>query len=431
MKKCIALAASRASATFPALQFIVLMILLIPRAGFAAQLPETIIRSFGTGPGGTTCTSAVDGAVPKGSLTFANGFLFGRTTTTTASTPGDGVIFHLDPNGTGYTVDHIFTGTKPDGNDPRHSAMTLDGSVLYGTTQIGGKHDNGTIFSINDDGSGYSGPLFNFQGSSAGNDGDQPHSCFEFDSANNLLYGMTSAGGDHGGSTGDGTIFSFDPATSTYTKLYSFDGTKHGTDPHGQPILDPNGTTLYGMTREGGKKNVGAIVAFNTADSSIKTLHSFTCPKNAVPNCVSNKDGATPDHGNLVQTGATLYGLTTFGGKYGAGAVFSILTTGKKFKVLHSFGKTGSQDGQHPYGSLLQSGSTLYGTTRDGGKSSQGTVFQISASGSGYQRIYDFSGTPDGANPLDNVILVSGSLYGTTTVGGKCGFGSVFAIQLP
>jgi uncharacterized repeat protein (TIGR03803 family) len=427
MKKCIA-------RIVPLTAFAILALIssmLLPPAAFAVQLPETIIRSFGTGPNGNTCMPAIDGAVPKGSLTFANGLLFGRTTTTTATTPGDGIIFHIDPIGTGYTVDHVFTGAKLDGNDPRHSSMTLDGTVLYGTTLNGGKHDNGTIFSINDDGTGYSGPLFDFQSSSAGNNGDQPHSCFELDSANNLLYGMTSQGGDHGGATGDGTIFSFDPATSTYTKLYSFDGAKHGSDPHGQPILDPNGVTLYGMTREGGKKNVGAIFAFNTSTKAIKTLHSFACPKSTAPFCNSNKDGATPDHGNLVQVGATLYGLTTFGGKNGAGAIFSILTTGKKFKVLHSFGKTGSEDGQHPYGSLMLSGATLYGTTRDGGKDGDGTVFQIGTSGTGYSRLYDFSGTPDGANPLDNVILVNGSLYGTTTVGGKCGFGSVFALQLP
>ena len=33
------------------------------------------------------------------------------------------------------------------------------------------------------------------------------------------LYGMTS----HGGSNGYGVIFSFDPSTSTYTKLKDFD----------------------------------------------------------------------------------------------------------------------------------------------------------------------------------------------------------------
>ncbi|MDO8431802.1 MAG: hypothetical protein Q7S58_05260 [Candidatus Binatus sp.] len=431
MRIRLARVASPASATFLALQLIVLTILLISHVASAAQLPETVIRSFGTGPGGTTCTSSVDGAVPKGSLTFANGFLFGRTTTTTASTPGDGIIFHVDPDGNGYDIDHVFTGAKPDGNNPRHSAMTLDGMVLYGTTLIGGKHDNGTIFSIKDDGSSYSGPLLDFQASSAGNNGDQPHSCFALNSASGLLYGMTSQGGTHGGATGDGTIFSFDPSTSAYTRLFSFDGTKRGADPHGEPILDPNGATLYGMTREGGKKNVGVIFSYNTASNAFKTLHSFTCPKNAVPGCISKKDGASPDHGNLVQSGGTLYGLTTFGGKFGAGVAFSILTTGKKFKVLHSFGKAGSNDGQHPYGSLLLVGTTLYGTTRDGGKLNLGTAFQINTDGSAFARIHDFSGKPDGANPIDNVILVGGSLYGMTTVGGKCDFGAIFAIQLP
>jgi uncharacterized repeat protein (TIGR03803 family) len=431
MKIRLARAASFLSATLLALQLITATTLLIPRAALAAQLPETIIRSFGTGPNGTTCVSTIDGAVPKGSLTFANGFLFGRTTTTTASTPGDGIIFHIDPAGTNYSVDHVFTGAKPDGNSPRHSAMTLDGTTLYGTTLIGGKHDNGTIFSIDDDGTSYSGPLLDFPSSSAGNDGDQPHSDFALNSTSGLLYGMTSQGGSHGGTTGDGTIFSFDPATSTYARLYSFDGAKHGTDPHGEPILDPNGATLYGMTREGGKKNVGVIFSFNTATSAIKTLHSFNCPKNAVPNCISKKDGATPDHGNLVQGGATLYGLTTFGGQYGGGIAFSIPATGKKLKVLHHFGKTGSLDGQHPYGSLLLDGSTLYGTTRDGGKFNLGTAVQVKTDGSGYARIHDFSGKPDGANPLDNVIKVGSSLFGMTTVGGKCDFGSIFAIQLP
>src|ERR1700687_3760048 len=107
------------------LAFLIPMIPLIPDTGAAAQLPETIIRSFGTGPGGTTCTVGVDGSVPKGSLTFANGFLFRRTTTTTTSPAGDGIVFHVDTTGANYSIDHVFTGAKPDGNNPRHSAMTL------------------------------------------------------------------------------------------------------------------------------------------------------------------------------------------------------------------------------------------------------------------------------------------------------------------
>ena len=405
-----------------ALQFI----LMTARSAAAIALPEIVIYSFGFGPSSSVCRLAVDGAIPKGSLTLANGFLFGRTSITTASTPGDGIIFHIAPDGSGYSIDHVFTGAKPDGNNPRHGAMTLDGTVLYGTTLTGGQHDNGTIFSINDDGTGYSGPLLDFPASTAGNDGNQPHSCFALKSGSGLLYGMTSQGGNNG----DGAIFSFDTASSAYSKLFSFDSTKRGSDPHGQPILDPNGTTLYGMTGAGGKHGVGTIFSFSTATNKIKILHKFNCPGNATPACISAKNGASTDHGNLVQSGTTLYGMTTFGGQFGAGIVFSMSTTGKKFRVLHSFGN-GTNDGQHPYGSLLLAGSTLYGTTRDGGKNGDGTVFQINTDGTGYARIHHFSGKPDGAFPLDNVILVNGSLYGMTTVGGKCDFGAIFAIQLP
>jgi len=391
---------------------------------------ESVLYSFGVGPTGSVCTKADDGADPKGSLTYANGLLFGRTSTTTAQGNGDGTIFQIMPDGSNYAVDYFFTGGKTDGADPRHNAMTLVGSVLYGTTLAGGEHDNGTIFSINDDGSGYSSPpLFDFPKSASNNDGDQPHSCFVA-GAGDLLYGMTSEGGKHGGTTGDGTIFSFDTSSGTYTRLHSFDGS-HGADPHGQLIFDPNGTTLYGMTRAGGKDDVGVIFSFDTSSGKFKKLHDFSCPGNNTPDCVDKSNGATSDHGTLVQSGSTLFGLTTYGGKYGMGVIFSIHTNGGHFTILHHFGKTGTSDGQNPYGSLLLSGTTLYGTTNAGGSKGNGTVFQIDTSGKNYARIYDFHNPPDGANPIDNVILVGNTLYGMTEAGGLCGKGAIFAIQLP
>jgi uncharacterized repeat protein (TIGR03803 family) len=213
--------------------------------------------------------------------------------------------------------------------------------------------------------------------------------------------------------------------------LFSFDGTKRGSDPHGQPIMDPNGVTLYGMTRAGGKHNVGVIFSFDTSTGKFKTLHNFSCPNNATPSCVASNGGATPDHGTLVQFGTTLFGLTTFGGKFGNGTVFSMENTGNRFKVLHSFGNPANNDGNSPFGSPTLSGTTLYGTTRTGGKSKNGTVFQIDTKGNHYDRVYDFKSQPDGANPIDNVILVDNTLYGMTEAGGKCDQGAIFAIALP
>jgi len=400
---------------------------------------ESVLYSFGVGPTGSTCTKADDGADPKGSLTFvpSTGLLFGRTSTTTSQGNGDGTIFHIMPNGTGYMVDRFFAGAKPDGNDPRHNAMTLVGTTLYGTTLTGGQHDNGTIFSINDDGTAYSTPpVYDFDKSEKNNKGDQPHSCFV--ASGSALFGMTSQGGKNGGSTGDGAIFEFDTSTATYSRLFSFDG-KHGSDPHGQLILDPNGIKFYGMTRAGGKADVGVIFSFSsicsTGNSKCKTkfkvLHNFSCPGNSTPNCVDNSDGATPDHGTLVQSNSTLFGLTTYGGKFGNGTIFSIHTDGSHFKILQNFGKPTTNDGINPYGSLMLNSTTLYGTTRLGGSKGNGTVFQIDVDGTNYSRVYDFKNGNDAQNPIDDVILVDNTLYGMAENGGLCGNGAIFAIQLP
>ena len=55
------------------------------------------------------------------------------------------------------------------------------------------------------------------------------------------------------------------------------------------------------------------------------------------------------------------------------------------------------------------------------GNSGCGTVFQISASGSGYSTLHEFQGTPDGDGPRSGLIAAQGTLYGTTSDGGCCG----------
>jgi len=391
---------------------------------------ETVLYSFGAGPTAGKCKIS-DGAAPRGSLTYvaATGLLFGRTSTTTSEGNGFGTIFQIMPNGSGYAIDHSFTGAKSDGSDPQYNAMTLVGTVLYGTTLLGGQHDNGSIFSINDDGTGYSTPLlFSFDASTANNGGDQPFSSFL--AVGSVLYGMASQGGHNGGVPGDGDMFSFDTSSSTYTRLHSFNGGA-GFDPHGQLILDPNGQTFYGMTPVGGAANVGVVFSFNMAKNKYKVLHQFACSGSGAPMCIQKNNGATPDHGTLVQSNSSLFGLTTFGGKYGNGTLFTMHTDGSHFKILQSFGKPGTNDGINPYGSLLLNGTTLYGTTRLGGSKGTGTVFRIDTDGTNYDRIWEFQGAPDASKPIDDVILVDNTLYGMTEVGGECGNGTIFSLVPP
>ena len=362
----------------------------------------------------------MDGAVPKGSLTYVNGLLFGRTTTVTTgcaeirdygrAAGGDGVIFHFDPSNVTatYLIDHVFTG-NPDGENPRHDAMTPFNGQLFGTTLQGGTKDNGIIFSIGQNGTGYTNLI-----SLTKSNGDESHSCFVVNSLNNLLYGMTASGGANDG----GVIFSFDPSTSTYQTLYSFHSST-GHEPHGRLTLDPNGTTLYGMTRKGGSEKYGVVFSFDTTTNDYTVLHDFIGGPN---------DGATSDHGYVVRAGNVLYGMTTDGGLSSNGVIFSLTTDGTTFQLLHKFGST-HRDGKNPYGSLLLVGNQLYGTTANGGDYGMGTVFVINTDGTGYLRLHSFGGTKhDGVKPIDNVILLNGALYGMTTEGGDFDQGTIFSV---
>jgi len=395
--------------------------------GIAASSVSTIY-SFGT-------TQPIDGGVPKGSLTYVNGWLFGRTTTTIATMPTPastpigsyGVIFHFDPDNvaSSYSIDHVFAGhDTDDGDNPRHDAMTPFNNQLYGTTLDGGTHNNGIIFSIGQDGTGYQ-VLLSLHNSI----GDESHSCFVV--ANNILYGMTASGGDNG----EGVIFSFNPTptptptaspTSTPTNfqtLFSFAcASSTGKEPHGRLTLDPDGTTLYGMTRKGGEHDYGVVFKIDTSGNNYMGLHDFAG---------GDSDGATSDHGYVVQSGDHLYGTTTNGGHHDDGVVFRIKTDGSSFELLHKFGET-HHDGKNPYGSLLLVGNQLYGTTANGGDNDLGTVFVINTSGNNYQRLYSFGGQTnngDGSKPIDNVILVNGWLYGMTTEGGTNNQGTIFKVS--
>jgi len=399
----------------------------VPR-GVAASSSSTIY-SFGA-------TEPIDGAVPKGSLTSVNGLLFGRTTTTivTARPPpmtigSYGVIFHFDPNNVAstYSIDHVFAGGDlDDGDNPRHDAMTPLNGLLYGTTLEGGTHNNGIIFSIGQDGTDYQ-VLLSLHNSI----GDESHSCFVV-GQNGILYGMTASGGDNG----EGVIFSFNPATPTPTPtatptatpanfqtLFSFAcASSTGKEPHGRLTLDPNLTILYGMTRKGGDHDLGVVFKFDTSDNTYSELHDFAG---------GHDDGATSDHGYVVQSGDHLYGTTTNGGHHDDGVLFRIKTDGSSFDLLHKFGET-HHDGKNPYGSLLLVDNKLYGTTANGGDNDLGTVFVINTDGNNYQRLYSFSGqtnNDDGSKPIDNVILVNGWLYGMTTEGGAKGQGTIFKVS--
>jgi uncharacterized repeat protein (TIGR03803 family) len=66
------------------------------------------------------------------------------------------------------------------------------------------------------------------------------------------------------------------------------------------------------------------------------------------------------------------------GGSGGSGTIFAINANGASFTNLHVFTATTSNQGNSPYGGVLLSGNSLYGTTYQGGIENDGTVFVLS-----------------------------------------------------
>lgn len=183
------------------------------------------------------------GDEPHGRLTVGSDghTLFGMTRLGGKS--DDGVIFTFDPATSKYSVIHEFTGGAADGALPFHGYLTLSDDQFVGVTTKGGSADQGTAFALHQDGSGFH--LLHTFGSTA-NDGTYPKGSLTL--SNGYLYGTTFAGGKEG----DGTVFRIADQGDSYDRLGYFGGSQTGAYPFDNVVVSADGNTLYGMTGAGG-----------------------------------------------------------------------------------------------------------------------------------------------------------------------------------
>ncbi len=323
-------------------------------------------------------------------------------------TPSVNSVPWVEGDSLSYGLVYTFGSTRPDGFYPLGKLVLVNG-YAYGTTQAGGMYGGGTVFELT---SGSKDAVLHSFGS--GSDGSGPVAGLI--DVSGTLYGTTSSGGMYGG----GTAFSITPDGKNYTVLYNFGKGPDASDPSAA-LIDVNGT-LYGTTYNGGVYGFGTVFSMTTRGTDENVLHSFGY----------NKDGRHPD-AELKNVGGTLYGTTRNGGDYttcfGAtcGTVFSITTAGKNYKKLHSFGK--GTDGSLPMAGLIDVGGTLYGTTHQGGKYGDGSVFTVTTVGK-ENVLFNFGpGPSNGFYPDTDLTNISGTLYGTTSGGGAAGGeGTIFRI---
>jgi len=209
-----------------------------------------------------------------------------------------------------------------------------------------------------------------------------------------------------------------------------------GAAPLGGLIMDSKGS-LYGTTPVGGThinpangEGYGTVFEL-TPPSSIGGPWTESILWN-----FGNSDGSSPERSLIMDSGGNLYGTTFIGGAFSSGTVFELKPTdgaGWNESVLWDFGN--GTDGAGPVAGLsMDKSGNLYGTTAVGGTDKMGTVFELTPSGAGWNEsvLWDFGNGTDGAGAFAGLIMDgSGNLYGTTREGGVSGAGTVFELTAP
>jgi uncharacterized repeat protein (TIGR03803 family) len=243
-----------------------------------------------------------------------------------------------------------------------------------------------------------------------------------------LLVGMTVIGWELVGQVRAQTFTAMHNFAATSTNLSGYYTNSDGALPFGGLLL--SGDTLYGTTLYGGNSGNGTVFKINIEGLGLTTLHSFDTWSLWTNNfgIWTNADGAQP-MGSLVSSGTTIYGATSEGGSFGSGTIFAINKDGTGFTNLHIFEActlTNCDDGASPSAGPILSDNALYGTTQNGGDwLSGGTVFKLNTNGTAFTVLHVFPDSGDGAGPEAELISAGNTLYGTTARG----IDSVFAIN--
>lgn len=357
--------------------------------------------------------SGSNGSDPMNGLVIdAAGNLYG-----TASAGGkatNGVVFMVTSKGV-ETVLHKFIGGVKDGSGPQGSLVRDSLGNLYGTTAAGGTHGAGTVFEV----SGLvETVLYNFAGQ---NDGTGPQAGLTMDATGNL-YGTTAAGG----TSGNGTVFKLAvPSVAggpwKESVLYSFGTGTDGATPVGGVVLDASGN-VYGTTSAGGAYALGTIFQLTPGSPWTETiLHDFQ----------DANDGAVPYASLIFDKAGNLYGTATEGGANGGGTIFELTPSNDTWNFTSIYSVPGwGISGSFRSVVLDPSSGKLYGTTHCDGEYNSGTVYELTPSGGSwtYDQLYTFTGGKDGLYSFSNLVLNQGVLYGTTKYGGTSHKGVIFQV---
>src|ERR1039458_9156274 len=221
--------------------------------------------------------TASDGQNPPAALIqCSGGALYG--TTEAGGTNGLGTVFKLNPDGSGYTQLHIFGGGPGDGDTPEAGLLQGSDGALYGTTYYGGSYGAGAAFRLSLDGVSFA-VLRSF--GATHDDAWNPGSSL-VKGCDGALYSTTEAGGPDE----VGTVYKLNEDGSGYAVFLSFStASGAGQVPEG-PLLAGSDGALYGTTFFGGSRGDGSMFSGDGAVFKLASTTSWTFdPPTAFDTC--------------------------------------------------------------------------------------------------------------------------------------------------
>jgi uncharacterized repeat protein (TIGR03803 family) len=349
----------------------------------------------------------INGKNPNGSLTLFGNTFYGFTNT--GGLYDKGVLFSWDPATNIYTKKFDFdsiNGSNPVGK------LSEFGGKFYAMTSIGGQYNLGVIYEW-DPVTNIIVKKFDFDGIN----GSTPLGYLTL--YNNNFYGLTFEGGiyetpsilDH-----FGIIFEWNPQTNLFTKKIDlgFGATgSHGIGPKGSLTL--LGNIFWGTTTEGIDSR-GSIFSWDPATNTYTDqFRNYPTPPNDRSPCEENLNPVGSDHNcALTASGNKLLGAAADAGGFHAGCIFEYFPDSNQvLRAVHMK----ATDGKFPRGSLTKVGNKLYGMTPYGGNNHDGNIFEWDLATDQFTEKIQFDGYHNGIQPQGSLTFLNGEFYGILPYG--------------
>ncbi|MBI1308201.1 MAG: hypothetical protein GC181_16485 [Bacteroidetes bacterium] len=310
-----------------------------------------------------------------------------------------GTLFSFDIDSSKYQRQFYFDGSIY-GTEPKGTAFAASNEILYGVTEGGGEYGTGVIYEFNLTNSQFR-KLYDINSDSVG----RAFTAGVMQASNGKLYGLAN----YGGPLNLGTFVEFDLNTGILNKIYDFDGGALGAKPDFVlPIEIPGGKLLF-TTTEGGSTSNGVLIEYNLTTGNLKAVFNF----NGIG------AGASPAGNLFLYNDSKVYGITEKGGSSDMGTLFEYDLKKGTVGTIYTFNN--KSDGRFPLaGGIVASNGNFYGTTNLGGTYDNGVLYEFNLSSRVYTKRGDFRETYTGkyhyCQPLETT---NGRIYGMTYDGGK------------